>query len=232
MRPRIAGTPITSKNEPLAKRPAATSASPPFARSKRVSEKAAAPSKSSCCRSRTSSQIGFVHEPPSRRTRRDGIAHRQRAQDQAVHEREDRGVGADAEGQETRSPPAAKAGLRRRTRTPYDEVLAEVLEEARAPRVAARLLHLLDARRARSARAGAPPPRRAPPARSRRLRARRGRAARRRAGPRAGGDGGAGPGSPSRPPSRVARMSRPPRTSRRHSSSSTPRWVRPFPVRR
>ena len=74
----------------------------------------------------------------------DGIAHGQRAQDQAVHERVDRGVGADAEGQgQDRHEGEGRAAAQ--DADAVREVLAEVLEEARAPRVAALLLHLLDA---------------------------------------------------------------------------------------
>jgi hypothetical protein len=64
----MAGTPTTSKNSPLAKKASTSCASPPEARSRRVSEQAAAPATSCGARARISSQIGFVHEPSLTRT--------------------------------------------------------------------------------------------------------------------------------------------------------------------
>ena len=58
-RPAAAGTPSTSKNEPLTQRPSMRRDSPPLDRSKRVTPHAKTPENGSC-RSRISSQMALV----------------------------------------------------------------------------------------------------------------------------------------------------------------------------
>ena len=161
----------------------------------------------------------------------DGLAHGQGAQDQAVHEREDRGVGADAQGQrQDRDEGEGRAAAQ--DADAVREVLAEVLEKTRAPSVAALLLHLLDTPEldARAAaglglgEAGA------------HVVGRLALDVVAQLGVELGLEAAAAeePAEEAHhaPPSRVARMRPTASVSRRHSSSSTPRRVRPFPVRR
>ena len=71
------------------------------------------------------------------------VAHGKGAQDQAVEEREDRRVGADAQGQRQRGDEGEDGALAEHA-CAVAQVLAEVLEEAGAARVPAGLLHLLE----------------------------------------------------------------------------------------
>src|SRR6266571_6165953 len=144
-------TPSTRKKSPLTKRPWARRASPPGERSKPLLAQASTPENASWL-SRNRSQIGLVRAgyhvawlpPPSGSVRqldqRESlrILHRNRAQAHCIEQLENRGVGADAEGQrqnghcrEPRAPAQHAAG--------EAQIGDQVLERAHPARVAAPL---------------------------------------------------------------------------------------------
>ena len=161
----------------------------------------------------------------------DGVAHGQRSQDQAVHERVDRGVGADAQGQgQDRHQGEGRAAAQ--DADAVRQVLAEVLEEARAARVPALLLHLLEAPELDPRAAAGLGLAEAGPHVVGRLALEVVAQLRVELGLEATAAEEAAQEAHHAPPSRVARMRPTASESRRHSSSSTPRRVRPFPVSR
>ena len=132
IRPRMAVTPSTSKKRPLTYAASTRSAWPLVERSNLWLDHANAPSKNSVSRVLISSQIGCDHDPLRSSARAAGIAHRQRPQDQAVEDREQRRVGADAE-RERQHDDGREAGISSNLPDAVPEILCELVDQEVPP---------------------------------------------------------------------------------------------------